>query len=513
MWFLISLSACLAVSSGSYLENIAEVPYRIGSLITGFLGSQNPSRDFNDVVEDIINRGIVRGHDAHNLIASVQQFMALVPTGSFTRRNSLLNEARDTVSHRILSFFDDPGASEKIDEIGRLHEVMDCLLLAASINSRDTTILENSVLNVLYLFQWISASNLEGSSMSIPHLDLIYAMRISTDLFPSKSVIASVYPSLLLFKDTGLVESYMNCLYEKKGLVNDPFLNFVHKQLTYDKLGEFDDQAKRPSHIAMYDRLFTACNSARGLPEELIPQLYSAVTGSEDFTASRDVVMRTNVERALVSVVLLGYELSTLIPPNDPNLVEYYLWCLTALKIGDLNDLNMQDLIELNRVVYQIREALVKAWVRPIVIEEYLLEGMGQGVDHSSSMLTAVGFNLTSPDGHCKNRFMDDESSVIHCNFAMRILDRSINLIKSTVMIDSDFSRSVMVGMWYMLRVVSSPEFPRIPSCINRAVMTMDAFLIKAQREVAEGSEAISTPTVGVLESFLSEILELSSRV
>jgi len=513
MWFLISLSACLAVSSGSYLENLAEVPYRIGSLITGFLGSQNPSRDFNDVVEDMINRGIVTGRDAHSLIASVQQFLALVPTESVSRRSILLNEARVTVSHRILSFFDDAGASEKIDDIGRLQEVMDCLLLAVSINSGDTTIFANSVLNVLYLFQWKSASNLEGSSISIPHLDLIYAMRISTNLFESNSVIASVYPSLLLFEDTGLVESYMNCLYEKRGSVDDPFLNFVHKQLTYDKLGEFTYLAKRGSHIAMYDRLFRACNSARGLPEDLITQLYSAVTESEDFTASRDFVMRTNVERALVNVVLLGYELSTLITPNDPNLVEYYLWCLTGLKIGDLNDLNMQDLIELNRVVYQIRAALGKAWVPAIVIEDYLLEGIGQGVDHSSSMLIAAGFNLTSPDGHCKNRFMDDESSVIHCNFAMRILDRSFNLIKSTVMIESELSRPVMVGMWYMLRVVSSTEFPRIPSCINRAVMTMDAFLIKAQREVAEGSESICAPTVDVLETFLSEIIELFSRV
>jgi hypothetical protein len=135
MWFLISLSACLAVSSGSYLENLAEVPYRIGSLITDFLGSLNPSRDFNDVVEDMINRGIVRGRDAHSLIASVQQFMALVPTGSVSRQNILLNEGRVTVSHRILSFFDDAGAGEKIDDIGRLQEVMDCLLLAVSINS------------------------------------------------------------------------------------------------------------------------------------------------------------------------------------------------------------------------------------------------------------------------------------------------------------------------------------------------------------------------------------------
>jgi len=238
--------------------------------------------------------------------------------------------------------------------------------------------------------------------------------------------------------------------------------------------------------------------------------LYSTVIAKLGTT--RDFVVRSNVQRTLVNVVLLSYELSTLIVPNEPHLVEYLLWCLSGLRIGEFPDTQMEDLVDLNRNIYELRRLVSDPSSRSCQVEEYLLESIGSQVEHANSMLLAAGFNLEAPEGHCKDKFKDDENSVTHCNYAMGILERSFELMKSETISDSGLSRPIWVGIWYVILILRSKYFAGNPSCINRPLMTMDAFLIKAQREV-EGSESISTATVSVLEASLSGILELFEKV
>jgi len=63
--------------------------------------------------------------------------------------------------------------------------------------------------------------------------------------------------------------TYMGCLDEKSSSPNDQFLNFIHKQLVYDKLAEFNGMVSRAVHLAMYERLFNGVQFGIGIPRAL----------------------------------------------------------------------------------------------------------------------------------------------------------------------------------------------------------------------------------------------------
>ena len=510
---LINFTIWLSVASGSYLGSISDYPYRIGSLITGFFSNGETPGDLDRIIDEMITDGKVRGIPAHGLVASLQSVVSLEPSWGVRGSRKPIDVAVSLVRDRIISFFQEPDASQRLHDIHKMQKVLDCLLVSGSIHPSDKSVSVSSFFNILYLFQWISMPQLEAAALPPHHLELIYTIESSKHLFPSPMHIASVYAGLLQFRDTGLVMTYMECLEEKSSAAEDPLLNFIHQQLIYDKLTQFNDIVTRTVHLGMYDRLLTSCKSAKGLSQNLLVDFYSTVIQSEEFLTSRDFIIRSNVQRTLVSVVLLSFELSITTLPNHPNLVEYLLWCFTASRIGEFPDTEMEELIHLNRNVYGIRKLLSNPSTRAIDIEEHLLEAIGNQIDHANSMLVAGGFNLAAPGGACLSRFGDDENSVSHCTFAMGILERSFDLMQTETVSASGLTRPICVGMWYLILVLRSPKFANNPSCINRHVMTMDAFIIKAQREITEGSSSISTTTESVLESFLNGIIELSAQV
>ena len=460
---------------------------------------------FSDLIKELTDNGKVTGFDANKLVLTLREFMMITSIRGFRWSHTSLDSAKAIVVNRVLGYFEESGHS--IQRIKVMQRVLDYLLLASSIQPMDEVILTSSIFNTLFLVDWVSDSALDESSLPVHHRKLVYAMKESQHLFPDHSKIPSVFASIIQFRDKTLESLYIDCLKFKS--TSDRFLFFVHKQLTCDKLSEFSREHPRSIHGEMYTRLFSACDSwtAAGSGRlDLLNNEYRTIVQSDEFTQSRDFVKKTDVERILVGVVILGYELSTLVPERVPNILQYLLWCLTVDSMGRFTETNADQLKRLYDVLYHVRTHMDH--MRPLTIETFLIDEIGNGFDHAKMMIRALGFERGETDGGCQGRFPRNETLVSHCDYVVNIVVRSCEFAKTHLVHAAGLTRLILTGAWYMLRGIGSPVFVSDPGCIDRPVMIMEAFIIKCKREIALGAASISAEAGDFLARAVGAVLQ-----
>ena len=503
---LLHLLVFVSVSSASNQQRFVRRVESWGSLFQSVLNLSELGPGVHDLVHELIASGRIRGKEEHQLMYSLNQFHLLIPHTGNGADDSSLAQVQKPVVDAVMAHFDQP--ERQVTETQRLQELVDNLILGTSMHPTDHTLVRSAIVNVLYMFGLISTIQVDSYPISQPHRELIYHMYRFSSLFNERISIPSIFASLIQFKSEELLFSYMRCLEVKNTTRGDDFLIFLNKQLVHDKLTEFSERRTRSATLEMYLRLCTVCLLDIDNDTNLIPKIYKEIVYSDTFQDSRDYVVKSNVERSLLNAVLLRYELMIVVGRHDPNILSYLLWCLVARKVGHFPDSDIEDLIELNRVIAYIRVMISRPYSNILEIEDTLIQNVGLDLDHANTMLGASGFNSTAAGRVCESRFEGHPESVLHCSYALRIFRRTFELIGSEVVLESGLTRPLFVGSWYLLQLMNSAEFFTSPSCINRSVMTLDAFLIKCDREISEGSQSISEATEAVLESALRAIFE-----
>ena len=96
-----------------------------------------------------------------------------------------------------------------------------------------------------------------------------------------------------------------------------------------------------------------------------------------------------------------------------------------------------------------------------------------------------------------------------HCEYVVNIVHRGFEISETLLVHDAELTGRVLMRLWYLLRIVNSEVFFPNPGCVNRSVMSLDAFIIKCKRETAQGDRFISDDSIEFIARVVDTALDV----